>query len=1127
MCLGDSVTSVGFKMKRGRSLFPLLLVMVFGRLVFGGLTFGGARADIIIDGGSGPALNSSGQFQIVTAPGDYTQTLSFTDSIGFAVDINATNGPNGAFRIDPGVTLTGSGGSTLVIRAATTLSTLDVQGTLRATSFNALSLNASGSISDFSNSGTIGSSSGSSAAVNLAGTVTNFSNSGTIEQTSSSARTALIIDQATTATNDTTGTISSANGMAVRLGFGSAATIGSFINDGRIDGGTIGIELGRTVGSTAGLTNSGTITAVSDGLQVRNGSELSSFDNTGGVIESTGVAGAGLHLSEDQDSAITNSGTIRSTSTGNGLLLDTEAQTRDFTNSGTISSASGTAIVAQTAMTGHSGGFVNSGSVTGGGGTAIDAQDAFTLTNSGAVSGDISHTGSGALAVSQTAGSITGNITSTANAAHSLSLSGGTVNGNIVLDGLVANSFTLDGTAVTGNVDLGDGSAHAANLRGGSISGTLDIGTGTTTLSIDVTGGDALSVGALATNNATVTNITGAGDVSINNFTAAGTVNQTAGRLTGASLSVSTGGSFTQSGASVLGSTAVTLNGTAALNLNGTTARVTGTVSGGAASRVAVNGSFSSENSFNVGRFEVGNSGTFNMEHDVTVSAASPTAFANFGTLAVATGDAVTINGNYTQDANGVFQVGVTSDTVFGKLAVTGTANLPSSARIDVIVADANFLASDMQGIITAGTLNSDGTFSVTDNSILFDFGAEVAGNAVDLCLAAAGGACASGGGGSRGVQDAVVASENWPGVDAAIVFDDLIDAFVAQGTSGSSGMDDVIRSLGALGAQQSVSGAVSDTLPLLTASAAIPIRNSLSSTRRIVRSRLSDNDWLPSEDQAFADKHIWAIPFYTRQDHDDSRAVSGFSGRSQGLAFGADANVGTDTHLGVAFAYSGTDVDSNDKRSSADIETYQLTGYGRYALTDFTEVDVQVGLGLSETDGQRTIAFLDDMPTARSQYDSMSFHLGGGIGHMIELGSAAQFVPSLHIDYMRLDSESYTEAGAGALNLDAESSELEALEFGVSGKLRYRINSEASLVASFGAVYDAFNEQPKVTSRFVGGGEAFVTSGLDASPWTGHLGLSLPITLDDQAHVALRYDVEARRDYSNQTVSMKVGWSF
>ena len=122
------------------------------------------------------------------------------------------------------------------------------------------------------------------------------------------------------------------------------------------------------------------------------------------------------------------------------------------------------------------------------------------------------------------------------------------------------------------------------------------------------------------------------------------------------------------------------------------------------------------------------------MGHGITPD----TAFNNAGTLAVAAAATATITGDYTQTSTGTFRTGVTDDTTYGKLVVTGTATLPTGARIDVNVADPNFAftATSMADVISAGTLASDGTFAVTDNSALFDFTASMNGNAVDLALA-------------------------------------------------------------------------------------------------------------------------------------------------------------------------------------------------------------------------------------------------------------------------------------------------------------------------------------------------------------------------------------------------------
>ncbi len=1079
-------------------------------------SFGEGKADILID-----SNNSAGQAQTVTAPGDHVQTIDLIDGSGFAVQINSDNGTNGTFRINPGVAVTDTSSTAVWLRPGAVLSYFDVQGTLISTQYNAININSIAAVETLSNSGTIQAQRTGAATLYAPGYITTFNNTGVIEHTAGS--TALVTDNVTALTNGASGSIISAGGMGIRFGYASPGTIGLFTNNGLVSGGTVAIELGNQAGSTAGITNRGTITGGQDGLLILNGSELSSFDNTGGVIESTGADGAGLRLREDQDIAITNGGLIRNTSTGYGLRLDTEGQTRDFTNNGTISSTAGTAIFAEAAMTGHDHGLVNIGIIFGGGGIAVDARDTFRLANNGSITGSISHSVAGALTIIQTSGSITGNITSTVDAAHSIEFAGGTVSGNIMLDGTTANTFALSGADITGDVDLGDGAAHAVTLSSGAIRGTLDIGSETTELLIDVAGGDTVTVGALATNGTTTTTINGPGDVEVATFTVNGTANQSAGILRATDLTVGNGGSFTQSGTSILDASNVGLDGSAILNLNGTGARVTGPIEGGVDSRVFVNGTFTSEDTINVGHFEIADGGVFNMAHDVTVT--SPTTFANFGRLTVDAGNTVTITGNYTQAPNAVFQTDVANDTSFGKLVVTGTADLPSNARIDVNVADANFnfTVDEMQDIISAGTLTSDGTFIVTDNSNLFDFEALVSGDTVDLCLAAAGGSCTAGA--SVGVYEAVVAMGNWPGVGAAVVFDDLIDTFVTAGTSGNGDMDDVIGALGALGTQQEVSNAVSQTLPLLSASAAIPIENTLSTTRRIVQSRLDDGGWRPLADGALAHKYIWANGFHTRTDQGDRNAVTGFDGASTGLVIGADGNIDVATSLGIAFAYSDTNVDSNTDLNSADIETYQVIGYGRYALNASTNVNFQVGVGFSETDGQRTISFVDGVPVARSNYGSTNFHLGGGIGRTIELGDALQLGTSMRIDYLHLNSEQYTETGAGALSLDISANQLDVLELGLSGKMRYDFNEAVSLIASLGVAYDAFNEQPALTGSFVGGGDAFVTRGINPSPWIGRVGFDVPIALSDDAHIAMHYDLEARQGYTNQTAFMKFQW--
>jgi hypothetical protein len=153
-------------------------------------------------------------------------------------------------------------------------------------------------------------------------------------------------------------------------------------------------------------------------------------------------------------------------------------------------------------------------------------------------------------------------------------------------------------------------------------------------------------------------------------------------------------------------------------------------------------------------------------------------AFVNRGTLTLAASSnrnatPPTLIGNYSQRFDAVLRTQVLDQTHYGKLIVTGTASLPSQARIDVDVTNVNqpFTATRLNNVLSAGTLDSDGTFAVTGNSALFDFGAVKNGNAVDLTLAAK----------TSGSAQAAVARA---GLGAARGAARVLDAQFAQGSA-------------------------------------------------------------------------------------------------------------------------------------------------------------------------------------------------------------------------------------------------------------------------------------------------------------------------------------------------------
>lgn len=555
-----------------------------------------------------------------------------------------------------------------------------------------------------------------------------------------------------------------------------------------------------------------------------------------------------------------------------------------------------------------------------------------------------------------------------------------------------------------------------------------------------------------------------------------------------------------------------------AINILGTQARLIGDVySIGSTLTLKSGADFANESAIVANRLVIENGATLRMgagiakadngyEDGITLE----NDLSNAGTLSLAAGVTGTLNhGTYNQSASGALKIGVASDSSYGKLVVDGTATLASNAKVIVDVSNPNynFSSQRLQDVLSAGTLVSDGTFAVSDNSQLFDFGAVKDGNTIDLTLKKA-----------TSVLDSVINTGNTPATDAAGVLDEAI--------ANDPNSELASRFVG-LTSEQQVSDAVTQTLPTVAGNTSNSIGNTLDGINRVIQARQESNSGL-SSGEVLADDNLWIKAFGSWAKQDERSGISGYDADTQGLAIGADAAVGEHARLGVAFAYAQTnlDNDSNIAPQSADIDTYQLIGYGSYALAPDTELNFQIDGGQNRTESQRRMPFANS--TAEADYDGYNFHAGVGIGHNLRLSEQLSFVPSARIDYTWIESDSYREKGAGALNLDVDSNDAEELLLSVDGKLNYALTEATLVSANLGAGYDAIDEDSSITSTYAGApGAAFKTPGMDLEPWVARAGLGLTHTLAGGTEVSLRYDAEARSDFTNQGASFKARWAF
>lgn len=471
------------------------------------------------------------------------------------------------------------------------------------------------------------------------------------------------------------------------------------------------------------------------------------------------------------------------------------------------------------------------------------------------------------------------------------------------------------------------------------------------------------------------------------------------------------------------------------------------------------------------------------------------------------------IGGDFTQTDSGVLRLmasGVGEDD-YSQVLVGSTASIAGKAFVDVQSVNTLAVGQTLSRVVSAFELT--GNFAqVEDNSALFNFqsiATQGEDGYIDFKLVKA-----------LTAVEAVDSNNNPGGRGAAGALDTIIE----RGTNNQS-MQKLIDELGKLSSSQQVSEAVAQTTPLLAANTAIASRAALGGVSQVIQSRIESNRGMSSGDTFYGDSKLWLKPFGSWADQDDRNSISGFDANTAGLVLGADGTVSDLTRVGVAFAYANSNINGNSNvaPNSADVDMYQVLGYGSHSLDPNTELNFQAGIGQNNTEGRRDILFLGE--TAKADYSSLMATAGIGLARTFQLSEQTAFIPSVRTDYTWVKDEGYSEKGSSA-NLKVDSQSSDQMIVGLDGKLSHEFMPGTRIVANLGVGYDLLNSQSSVTSAFAAEpGVGFTTRGLDSSPWSQRGGLGLSHSTEQGVEVSLRYDTEHREGLLNQTASVKLRW--
>ena len=474
------------------------------------------------------------------------------------------------------------------------------------------------------------------------------------------------------------------------------------------------------------------------------------------------------------------------------------------------------------------------------------------------------------------------------------------------------------------------------------------------------------------------------------------------------------------------------------------------------------------------------------------------------GSLAINSNETLSLGGNYILAAS-TFNVSVTDDATYSKLVVAGTATLASNAKINIDVATPSFAfttaySNGMADIISAGTLISDGTFAVTDNSYLFNFSAVKDGNTVDLALLP--------------TLPMVRISTINQGKTAAIGGATEIDNIISNNPIG-----EIAVQFMSLTTEQDVANAAESTLPGASGGMAQLTNLATNAVTDAVASRQNTTRGLSSGDSFMTDRHVWLKPFGGWTQQDNRQGVSGYDIDSYGLAMGVDGDLSSSWNVGAALAYINSDVDSNLAAGShqIDMDSYLAKVYVTKLLDEVTALNLQIGAGVSDYDSSRRL-FTGDV--ANADYDSWHVQFSAELERSFLVSAKTVITPYGHVDYSYVNVDGYRESGAGALSLNVNDDSADSLIMGTGVKANHAVSNSLLLMVNAGIGYDLMTDSTNVTSSFSGGSAQFTTDGIELDEWVYNAGVDAKYSLANGTEITASYMVDARQDYTDQYVS-------
>lgn len=230
-------------------------------------------------------------------------------------------------------------------------------------------------------------------------------------------------------------------------------------------------------------------------------------------------------------------------------------------------------------------------------------------------------------------------------------------------------------------------------------------------------------------------------------------------------------------------------------------------------------------------------------------------------------------------------------------------------------------------------------------------------------------------------------------------------------------------------------------------------------------------------------DYRVWAVPMGNWLREGNLGEQTAYEAQTRGVVAGFDKALGENWVLGVGGAWNESDLLWQRNRGFGHVHEYAGSLYTDYMIECFY-CGISVYVGFEDNNITRHIQFSTNNLNANGHFNSLD--TGGQFSAAYLFGAPSFFLyPYANVDYFYFQADSFTETGAGALDLKIEThtSSTIRMESGIGMQLQDSNYDETICVApafELGWAMELPIDRPAYHARFVGEPFGFEAKGWD-----------------------------------------------